>query len=99
MAKNKGKWWWGTALATSRTVPHSPKSSVACCPTANISNGASSVGLVTTARVEVHFNKNMKTNPLIKKTQIFNWGQKSDAGLCNVAGCNSFQIGTTLLFC
>jgi len=79
-------------------VLHSQKSSAACCPTASISNGASSVGLVTTARVEVRLNKNLKNNPLLKNLE-FSVGAKNLVfillGFCDVAGCNSFQIGTT----
>lgn len=68
------------------------------CVLRSISNGASSVGLVTTARVEVHLNKNMKNNPLIKKLRFLIWAKNLTfilVGFCDVAGCNCFRIGIT----
>lgn len=66
-------------------------------PTVSISNGASGVGLVTTARV-VHLNKNMKNNLLIKNLG-FLIGDKNMIFVLLVffdaAGSNSIQIGTT----
>lgn len=67
----------GGALATSGTELRSQKSSAARCPTASISDAASSVGLVSNARVKVPLNKNTKNNPPRKKTLRFLIGAKT----------------------
>lgn len=71
VTRKEGAWWRGVALTTSRTALRSQKSSWLCCPPASISNWASSVGWVTPAKAEVHWNKNMESSPLLKKSDVY----------------------------
>lgn len=71
MTNKEGAWWWGVALTTSGTALRSQESSWLCCSPASISNGASGVGWVTPAKAEVHWNKNIKSNPLLQKSDVY----------------------------